>query len=536
MEFGTDDAAHRELEKKTFATRIQSDAALLHYYSELVADGFLDARLDTSFRNDTLFIGVNAGRKFTWQNLTLSGTGNLKLRGKNTIRAGEPFSSGAIHSSAQQMLSGFENSGFPFAGIAVSKLEISDTLLSASLDALPGPYITWDSLAVKSIGGISGKYIRNYIGFRKGEAYNESWLTDLEKRLKEIPFVKVSRSPEVLFRKEAANLYLYLEKKRANYFNGVLGLQPNEATQKINVTGDVEVKLVNALSGGEEFYLNWRKLQSQTQDLTVNATIPYIFNLPIGTEGALKIYRRDTTFSSVKSSLALIHTMRGTNQVKAFVEKNSTNRLSAFLAAGLADVSSTLYGLGLRIEELDYKLNPRKGFGFSTEAAAGRKSASTHQTGDLITGLAEYNHYRVSGQVEFFIPTFDKQAIRIATQGATQISDVIYENEMYRIGGLRTLRGMDEESINASSWSVLTAEYRLLPEENSTLYLFADYGWYEYKGVDRFATDTPLGIGAGVNFETGTGIFTLNYALGQQFDNPVLLRNGKVSFGFRSIF
>ncbi|MBL0317529.1 MAG: hypothetical protein IPP69_17895 [Flavobacteriales bacterium] len=116
------------------------------------------------------------------------------------------------------------------------------------------------------------------------------------------------------------------------------------------------------------------------------------------------------------------------------------------------------------------------------------------------------------------------------------VTPSIYENEMNRIGGLRTIRGIDEESLNTSSYLIGTIEYRLLYEENSALYLFADQGWYEKKSTNSFVTDTPIGFGAGVNFETKAGIFTLNYAIGQQFDNPILVRNAKVSFGFRNVF
>jgi hemolysin activation/secretion protein len=105
-----------------------------------------------------------------------------------------------------------------------------------------------------------------------------------------------------------------------------------------------------------------------------------------------------------------------------------------------------------------------------------------------------------------------------------------------RIGGLRTIRGINEESIFATAWAVSTIEYRLLPEENSAVYLFVDMAWYEYDGSRGYIRDTPLSAGAGFNFETKAGIFTFNYALGKQFDNPVLLRNGKISFGFRSLF
>jgi hypothetical protein len=48
--------------------------------------------------------------------------------------------------------------------------------------------------------------------------------------------------------------------------------------------------------------------------------------------------------------------------------------------------------------------------------------------------------------------------------------------------------------------------------------------------------DTPFGFGAGISFETKAGIFSINYALGKQFNNPIELRSGKIHFGIVNYF
>ncbi len=40
----------------------------------------------------------------------------------------------------------------------------------------------------------------------------------------------------------------------------------------------------------------------------------------------------------------------------------------------------------------------------------------------------------------------------------------------------------------------------------------------------------------GARFQEFGGIFSLTYALGRQFNNPVELRGGKIHFGFTSLF
>jgi hemolysin activation/secretion protein len=106
-----------------------------------------------------------------------------------------------------------------------------------------------------------------------------------------------------------------------------------------------------------------------------------------------------------------------------------------------------------------------------------------------------------------------------------------------RIGGLRTLRGFDEESISASSYSIFSLEYRFLLDQNSFFSVFSDYGLYENNTTgSEYIYDTPLGIGAGISFETKAGIFTFNYAVGSQFGNPIDVRAAKIHFGFINFF
>ncbi|MBP7409004.1 MAG: hypothetical protein KA941_09630, partial [Flavobacteriales bacterium] len=72
--------------------------------------------------------------------------------------------------------------------------------------------------------------------------------------------------------------------------------------------------------------------------------------------------------------------------------------------------------------------------------------------------------------------------------------------------------------------------------ENANFFLFVDQAWWEDAAQEQLVTDTPRGFGLGTSFETKAGLFSITYALGQQFENPILLRGGKVHFGFTSLF
>ena len=94
----------------------------------------------------------------------------------------------------------------------------------------------------------------------------------------------------------------------------------------------------------------------------------------------------------------------------------------------------------------------------------------------------------------------------------------------------------NEQAIFASSYAIPSVEFRYLLEKNSYLAAFFDYAWYERKTVTEYTSDTPFGFGAGLSFQTNAGVFSLFYALGKQFNNPIEFRSGKIHFGFASLF
>jgi hypothetical protein len=52
----------------------------------------------------------------------------------------------------------------------------------------------------------------------------------------------------------------------------------------------------------------------------------------------------------------------------------------------------------------------------------------------------------------------------------------------------------------------------------------------------NYPFDFPFGFGAGTTFETKVGLFGLTYALGQQQDNPISFKTGKIHFGYVNYF
>lgn len=531
--------------KKTSTKKFTTVKLMMAYLdkevSKLNADGYLEAGYDTVKVSTGKFRAtMQKGTAYQWGNVVLKGDPNAigPKNGKVTNQYG-------MKNIAEKNLRYFENNGFPFASVSFDSISVTEGKINGTMTVEKGTFYKIDSLLVKGNSRLPKIYLQRYLGIKPGMAYNEEQVRQLDKRIKEIPYVLPIKPSEVLFTPTQSRLYLYLKKRNASSFNGILGILPNTQTGKTTITGDARVILKNALGKAETFDLNWRKVANLTQDLKVNLQIPFMFSSPIGTDLYFKLFKRDTSFLELNRTFGLTWQMNRGNFFRVFYNRYNSDILAKTVyttgttALQNADVGINQYGIGIRLEKLDYRLNPRKGVALTSDATAGIKTLKPNAANDATLYAAEQlktEYYTGHLTCETYIPMWKMFALKLATQTRFILNQKIYKNELMRLGGIKNLRGFDEESIQTSAFSVFTAEYRLVFEENSALFVFYDQGWYENNSTAQYVNDMPYGFGAGMNFQVKTGVFTFTWALGKQLNNPILIKNSKLHFGFINYF
>ncbi|MFI5149203.1 MAG: POTRA domain-containing protein [Bacteroidia bacterium] len=535
--------------KQKVRNKAEARKELNNFLKNLYDQAFLLASYD-SIHSDSLQTNawIRCGKKYTWARL---GKGNVDEGLLNEIGfrekyfTGKPIHYAELRRMEEKLLRSCENNGYPFAEIRLDSIHISGDELFASLKLSKNKLVRIDSVVIKGNPKIAPVYIYSALGIKPGDLYNESRIAGIEARLREIPFVKSIKPYEVIFTDKSTTLYLYLDKKKASQLDGILGLAPDPLTGKVTFTGDARIKLLNFFNRGDLIDLNWKKLPSQAQSLNLKLAYPYILSSPFGIAYTLNIFKKDTTYLDATQQVDLSYLISKGNVFKIFVNNKSSSLLSTSGLMNIttlpvyADVNSLTYGLGFSSARLDYRLNPRKGYTFSIAAGAGDKTIrqnanvnplvyenlklkSTQYNADL---LAEY-YYNLKG----------RNVIKTALRGSFLSADNMFQNELFRIGGLQNLRGFDEESIYASTYGIFTLEYHYILDQNSYLFAFGDGSWYENSSINKYVHDNPFGVGAGITFDTKTGIFSISYAVGKQFDNPFSLKSGKINFGFLSLF
>lgn len=551
--------------------------ALSELLIKLKQDGYLAASIDSLFSDSTQTIAyLFLGEQYQWAILDKGNVSDAALQAvgfKAKYYTNKRFEWRTIQQLQRKLLAYYENNGFPFAKLQLKEVFIDDNgTVQAQLWADTHDRIKMDSLLIRGEVKISKRYLRTYLGLKQGDIYNEAKIKAIPTRLKELPFLQSSRSPEVNFIKRRAEISVFLQKKKASKFNFLVGVLPQSGEnnlngqRKLNITGEGDLLLHNALGAGELLEIDFRSYPQQTQELNLHVLYPYLPLLPIGADVQFGLYKRDSSFRDVISFLGLQYTFSGNNYLKAFFKnKNSailnidSNRLKTTKQLpDFLDVSHSTYGLELNYEQLDYRLNPKKGWQINLVAGVGSKRVKENvavlEIGERLFNDADttnfqqqyeqLNQSRFQLQLQYQADRYwqlgRRSTVKTGVRGAFTSDKNASQNELYRIGGNNLLRGFDDQSILASWYNVATVEFRYLLSQNSYFFLFGDGAYRQtisrstLMEVDQ--DDFPFGFGAGVTFETKAGVFGISYALGSQQGNPIEVRNGKVHFGYVNYF
>ncbi len=530
---------------------------------EAFEKGYLNFSLDSFTQIDSShFKGrINLGPQYTWDKV------QLKIRGPNIPNYLKPkltdqeISSSAIANLYKRIITYYQNNGFPFTEINFDSLSFKASSLSGVLIVDVKQRVLFDTISIEGLPKLKTYFLQNYLSISTGKLYSEASFQNIEKKIKELPFVQLTGKPTVKFSKHKAIVTIPLKHKSANFINGIIGILPN-STSTLNqgkknnlvVTGDLKLSLGNVFQHGEKIKLNWKRIQTETQQLTAATEIPYLFKSLFGISHELNLLKQDTSYITFKNKIGLVYSLGAKRRLQAFWENSGTNKLTdaALNNTNLSSINSATnsYGLAFIIDQRDYRFNPRKGFLFKISSKAGIKKLTgissngkvlipLHVKDEISTSISAPQNstlYETNLEFEIFLPIFKVTTIKIATNSGWLQNKYLLDNDLTRLGGFKLLRGFDEASIFTSSYSVNTIEYRILFEQNSHLALFYDQGIVAKSTLIENTISYPFGVGLGVNFQTKPGIFSVSYAVGKQNGNPLDLSVAKIHFGFVNLF
>jgi translocation and assembly module TamA len=510
--------------------------------------GYLNARHE-DLKNDTAgySILIRPGVLFSWQLQNV----NISPEALHSLRLSEYFNQTPLpfhryNELRQKIIGWYENHGYPFASILADSVHIEEDKIKAAIRIEPSFYIAFDTLQLNGNVNLSKGFIANHTGIRPGQPYSEDKVREAAILLSDLPFLRINGEPSLQFTPATARLIIPARRQPANRFDGIAGVSSNTLDNKrLQLTGQLNLLLVNLFERGERFSMNWQGLGQGTQRLVLEGAYPYLLSTPLTTTLLFSLHKQDTAYLSLRLRPAFSWQSPRRLQVSIFADLQSTELLSTSRYANITspppqiDSQTSLYGLEAAIYSPGFFATLREGRGAKLSLSAGNKIIEENPSlPPLIYEeiLLKQTLYAFGLQAENRLPLTPRTSMVLQINSQGLAGKQLFENELYRIGGFRSLKGFDEESILASFYGIMTGEIRYFTGEDSFFSLLFNVAYFERNLDGQYLKGWPWGTAIGLTIETAPGIISVYYAIGKGPETAFAFRNSKVHIGFVSLF
>lgn len=497
-----------------------------------IESGYFTCNVDSiNLKNQKLKIYLQTGNLISLNSIKVNSPNSLSLKLRENFNSDKTyFNANDFSEKIKKWIVLMNNNGFPFAEFEFEKSEIINSKINLLCNLISGPLVKIDSIINPEITKKELQLVYKFTDIRNGDLFELNKIYKISENIKNTGFIDEIRPPAYEFIDNKAYIYTYFKPQSKNSINGLVGIQPGE-NETVQFTGNVALNFQNALSYGEVLKFNWRRMFNSSQNLIAELSYPFLFNTNFEVQGGLDMIKKDSSFFNFNSKL-IINYKSNSNFSNGFLftNNNSTN----LLEDEYSSTSVNSFGFVTNFKKLDNPFNPRKGFKIKSEIAYGWKE--TYAIDTVANNILKSPNFNGNLSFSSYLSLLKRTTFKIKLSGSIIQNNILYENELTRIGGYKTIRGFDEESIWVSSFVLGNFEFRYLIDEKSNVFLFSDFAWTESKTNNFLMEDYFQSFGFGTNISMPNGLLTLIYGLGRKIDNPFLIRTGKIHLGFTSYF
>ncbi|MFD0993124.1 hypothetical protein [Tenacibaculum geojense] len=443
----------KTLDKISSSIRENNDSLNISLHKNLTKYGFLNYKIDSLQKRDSsTYVYITTKNKINFIKIYIEDELNIYY---NRIKIIKPERLEEFLNSLNKKL---ENQGYSFSSTKLTNQTIKEDTLTSDLVINYNKKRFIDRIIVKGYEKFPNKYIKNLI--KRKKIYSTKNTQNISNYLKKIKFISEIKPSETLFSKDSTLLYLYLQKKKANSFDGIMNF--NSDNGKIIFTGNIDLELNNTLNGGEQFNLNWKANGNERQNLNIKLENPYILNSNYSLTLDFSLYKQDSSFINTNFNSSILREIN--NKISLGIAYQSQTSSTNYNTDQITGFNSHFIGL-IADFYMYYNNTTDKKLGLSFKALFGSRKIDSENTRqiklDLITDyLFKLNH---------------KHHLYFKNETGILLSNSYLNNELYRIGGINSIRGFLEESIFTSKYSYLNTEYRINLNRN-TITLLTDIG------------------------------------------------------------
>lgn len=421
-----------------------------------------------------------------------------------------------INSFLKQSVQRLEQNGFALARMKLINIKRVDTQIYADLNAETDKKRTLNSITInytetsrsnKLPSGHLAQINRKY----KNTIFNQKIVDQVYNDFEKFGFVNQVKYPEILFTQDITTVYVYLEKRNSNTFDGFVGFSNNES-KKITLNGYLDVKLENILGSGEQLSVYWKSDGNDQKTFNASIELPYLLKTPIGLKAQIQLFRQDSIFQNTKTAIDFSYFKNYNTRFYLGYQTTESSDIQNSIDTSISDFNNSFLTSSFNYTKLDvtHFMFPIKSI-FSVTAGTGKReiknqSENTTNSNQFFLNIQAMHNFNLN----------KKNVININSQNYYLQSDRYIVNELFRFGGLNSIRGFTENSLQAYAAAAILTEYRYVVSSNLYLHTILDYSWYKNKSEiqNKDVTENLIGVGIGMGVQTKNGLLKLAIANG----------------------
>lgn len=454
----------------------------------------------------------------------------------------EIFKNDVVELEINNLITNFENSGFPFTSIRINSVNFIHDSSNYYVDL----YISINKNEIRKIDKveISGNektkdyVIINAARLKKGDYYSQEKINNIPQMLNKLRFFKKVDTPKYYVNTDNEGiLQLSIVEKNTNTFDGILGYVPaNDKENSGYFTGFINISLRNLFGTGRALSIKWKQENSLTQEMELKYLEPWVFNQPFNL--GFQFYQRRQDSNYVKRVFSGDLEFLATENIAASLLFETESIIPSINnnTTGFRKSSSFNSGIKLNLDYRDDIISPTSGIIFTSVYKFRSKKFDKTNDDISLNNLfkLEYNNYELDFGI--FYSFFNAQVLALGIHAKEIVGDFFDISDYFQFGGTNSLRGYRENQFlgNRIFWSNL--EYRFLLSQSSYVFGFYDVGYFlieknDFIGQKR-TSELLNGYGVGISLETALGVMRVSYAIGE----GASIGNGLIHFGILNDF
>lgn len=389
-------------------------------------------------------------------------------------------------------LKNLEKKGYPLSKLKLLNTKANNDTLYTNLNITFDQQKTINDIVIKTEDKTADLFPASHLHQINKKYKNKNLTKEIINELyldfQKFNYLDQIKYPEILFLKDSTKVYIYLEKRKTNTFDGFIGFNNNEKN-KLKVNGYLDLNLENAIKYGERISIFWKNDGNQQTTFKANLEIPYLFKTPLALKTELAIFKQDSTFQNTKTGINI-----------GYLFNYNTKFYLGYSATRSSDIQNTNNAIASDYKNSFFTMN------FEYLKKSQLITSETKTSIKIKTGIGSRNllienpdltinkQFFVESEITYVFCINKKNNIILRNQVYFLQSNNYLNSELYRFGGVNSIRGFEENSLQASKYSTLLSEYNHIVNSNLKTHIFLDYSILKNNKSEKI-----FAIGSGIS-------------------------------------